>query len=234
MILDGTNEYIAGKEVEATHHGIHVTGLQCCTILIGVFNMLTGLPLAGVVTQPFYNKQADCWFGRCVWGVSHFRVHITGELQHCGYHGYRHSWGKVIQGDSMETSNNVVVISASESTEFVQRLKDGGYDVLQVKGAGYKQLCVIDKKAVAFIRDGCSTYKWDTCGPHAVLRSRGGDMMAFGRARQLQKLSSDVVLRYTSPDNELLTGAQVWRNSTGVLAYLHSNSAEKLLQLLSQ
>ena len=220
--------------MEPTHHGIHVTGLQCCTILIGVFNLLTGLPLAGVVTQPFYDKQDDSWLGRCVWGVSHFRVHITGELQYCGHHGHRHSWGKVIQGESTTTSSNVIVISSSESLEFAQRLRDGGYDVLEVKGAGYKQLCVIDKKAVAFIRDGCSTYKWDTCGPHAVLRSRGGDMLAFGRARELQKLSNEVIVRYTSPDNELLSGAQLWRNSTGVLAYLHGDSALRLLQLLSQ
>lgn len=233
MILDGTNEYIAGKEVPPTHHGIHVTGLQCCTILIGVFNLLTGLPLAGVVAQPFYHKQDNCWFGRCVWGVSHFRVRITGELQDCGHYGYRHSWGKSIQGDGMENENNVIVISSSESSEFIQRLQDGGYDVIQVKGAGYKQLCVIDNKAVAFIRDGCSTYKWDTCGPHAILRSRGGDMLAFGHAMQLQKLSNEVVVKYTTPDNDMLTGGQLWRNSTGVLAYLHSNSARRLLQVLS-
>jgi len=193
--------------------------------------MTSGLPLAGVISQPFYEKQAYGWLGRCVWGVSHFHVHATGEFRHCGYvKPSRHSWGTVLEGESPTgDNNNIIVISGSESNALVTQIQSAGYQVLQVKGAGYKQLCVIDRRAAAFIRDG-STYKWDTCGPHAILRAKGGEMMAFGVVWQSHQLSNESIVKYARPDNETLSGGQVWKNSTGVFAYLHSNTVHRLLQ----
>ena len=236
LSIDGTNQYVTGKELPPTNGGIYTAGLQCCTILIGVFDMTSGLPLAGIVSQPFYEKRANDWLGRCVWGVSHFRVHVTGEFRHCGYvKPLCHSWGTVLEGEppTLDNNNDIIVISGSESNELISQIQSAGYQVLPVKGAGYKQLCVIDRRAVAFIRDG-STYKWDTCAPHAILRARGGEMMAFGVVWQSQKLSNESVVKYARPDNETLSGGQVWKNSTGVFAYLHSSTAQRLLQLTSQ
>ncbi len=61
--IDGTNNYISGKdEVDALKiekNDVVAKGLPVVTVLIGVFNKSTGLPLAGVVNQPFafYNKE---------------------------------------------------------------------------------------------------------------------------------------------------------------------------------
>lgn len=34
-------------------HGVFPRGLPCVTILIGVYDLHTGLPLMGVINQPF-------------------------------------------------------------------------------------------------------------------------------------------------------------------------------------
>ena len=60
---DGTNNYIKGKdEIDAQkliNDEIVSKGLPVVTVLIGVFNKQTGIPLAGVVNQPFatYNSE---------------------------------------------------------------------------------------------------------------------------------------------------------------------------------
>ena len=61
--IDGTNNYIKGKdEIDAQklqNDDIVAKGLPVVTVLIGVFSKQTGIPLAGVVNQPFasYNRE---------------------------------------------------------------------------------------------------------------------------------------------------------------------------------
>lgn len=63
FVSDGTNNYIKGKdEIDAQklqNDDIVSKGLPVVTVLIGVFNKQTGIPLAGVVNQPFatYNSE---------------------------------------------------------------------------------------------------------------------------------------------------------------------------------
>ena len=49
----------------------------------------------------------------------------------------------------------------------------GPSEVVFAAGSGYKLLCVITGKASAYVLSGNSAFKWDTCAPHAILRSKG-------------------------------------------------------------
>lgn len=54
--LDSTADYIKGIESIDEQTGLHLNGLRCVTVLIGVYVQSTGTPVLGVVNQPFYNN----------------------------------------------------------------------------------------------------------------------------------------------------------------------------------
>ena len=54
---DNTADYIHGIESIDEESGLHMTGLYCVTVLIGAYLQSTGLPVIGVVNQPFYEKR---------------------------------------------------------------------------------------------------------------------------------------------------------------------------------
>ena len=52
LFLDSTAEYINGVE-EVDVSGITISGLKCVTVLIGVYDKKSGLPIIGIINQPF-------------------------------------------------------------------------------------------------------------------------------------------------------------------------------------
>ena len=40
----------------ANKQNMYSFGLQCVTVLIGAYNIVTGLPVMGVIYQPFHTK----------------------------------------------------------------------------------------------------------------------------------------------------------------------------------
>ncbi|KAG9462304.1 hypothetical protein GDO78_014412 [Eleutherodactylus coqui] len=54
--IDSTYQYIKGSGDIQPEAGIYPKGLQCVTVLIGVFLMDSGHPIMGVVNQPFAIK----------------------------------------------------------------------------------------------------------------------------------------------------------------------------------
>ena len=67
---DGTNEYVGGVSTEPVN-GIHNRGLQVVVVLIGVHDTLTGVPVMGVVNQPFCSTdERGNWNGHVVWGMT--------------------------------------------------------------------------------------------------------------------------------------------------------------------
>jgi hypothetical protein len=56
---DSTSEYISGEEVKLSVGDIYKSGLRCVTVLIGVFNRVSGQPLLGVVNQPFHTQHGS-------------------------------------------------------------------------------------------------------------------------------------------------------------------------------
>lgn len=59
------------------------------------------------------------------------------------------------------------------------RLIEKGFTPMEAAGAGYKILSVATGQVDAYILTKGSTYRWDTCGPQAILRSLGGGIMDF-------------------------------------------------------
>lgn len=55
-LSDSTHQYIQGSADVEPNDGVFPRGLQCVTILIGAYDLQTGLPLMGVINQPFVSK----------------------------------------------------------------------------------------------------------------------------------------------------------------------------------
>ena len=56
---DSTSEYISGEEVKLSVGDIYHSGLQCVTVLIGVFDRISGQPILGVINQPFHTQHGS-------------------------------------------------------------------------------------------------------------------------------------------------------------------------------
>lgn len=57
--LDSTAEYISGGNTSNYIDGskkIPLNGLNCVTVLVGVFHRSTGIPIIGVINQPFHSQ----------------------------------------------------------------------------------------------------------------------------------------------------------------------------------
>ena len=55
-VLDSTAPYIHGYDSIQAEGGVYKEGLQCVVVLIGAYSMKTGLPVAGVMNQPFASQ----------------------------------------------------------------------------------------------------------------------------------------------------------------------------------
>ncbi len=54
-IPDSTFQYVQGKDSCIHSSGVYKQGLQSVTVLIGAYHRNTGLPVLGVINQPFHN-----------------------------------------------------------------------------------------------------------------------------------------------------------------------------------
>lgn len=57
--IDATQEYIQGGNKESQFQDIPASGLKCVTVLIGVYDVITGVPLMGVINQPFHMRVGE-------------------------------------------------------------------------------------------------------------------------------------------------------------------------------
>ncbi|XP_012283453.1 inositol polyphosphate 1-phosphatase isoform X2 [Orussus abietinus] len=176
--IDSTADYINAIEKVDEETGIHLSGLRCVTVLIGVYLQSTGLPVLGVVNQPFYINKDSQWQGTCYWGYS------NNGTNKCSLGG-------------ATKPGNVILLSQSENPDIKCNLKKGGFSLIEATGAGYKILSVATGQADAYILSKSSTYRWDTCGPQAVLHSLGGGLINFSEFSKHSK-SSDTFLTYST------------------------------------
>ncbi len=58
LLIDGTSQYIEGREEEEPDEGFCPFGLPCALVLIGVYLRSTGQPVMGVINQPFNHKDS--------------------------------------------------------------------------------------------------------------------------------------------------------------------------------
>ncbi|CAF96542.1 unnamed protein product, partial [Tetraodon nigroviridis] len=200
--IDATSQYIEGREEVLEEGHLCPSGLHCALVLIGVYLRSSGEPVMGVINQPFYSKDpaSGSWSGRHFWGVSYGGVNACSE-----------SRPKDVPG-----AGPSAVLSSSEKQVVKEALAAlcGPDKLMYASGAGFKILCVIQGLADVYVLSEGSTFKWDSCAPHALLRALGGGVADL--AQSLQEGQAE--LTYHQPCEER-RGAERWANHGGLLAY---------------
>ncbi|XP_038605340.1 inositol polyphosphate 1-phosphatase [Tachyglossus aculeatus] len=219
--IDSTYQYIQGSvEVEPVA-GVFPRGLQCVTILIGVFDRLSGEPLMGVINQPFAEREPGTgrWSGRCCWGLSYLGTNV---------HSLPPAPGGPEDAPGRPAS---AVVSSSEKEEVRAALgRACGGGVRQAAGAGYKSLCVVRGLADFYVFSEDTTFKWDSCAGHAILRALGGGMADWRESLRPGPARAPPPLRYHEGVRGAV-GVDRWANRGGLVAY---RSVARLQRLLAQ
>ncbi|KAF6206845.1 hypothetical protein GE061_018081 [Apolygus lucorum] len=156
--IDSTSEYIQGRTGEDS--GLVRTGLPCVTVLIGVFDRLTGAPLVGVVNQPFAEKD-DGWTSKYFYGVNLQDLNVTHPPSF------------------LPSNEKLVAVSSSEDADIKEILSDNGYTPVEIAGAGYKLLKIITGEVCAYVLSKPTTFLWDTCACNAILEAQGGGIINY-------------------------------------------------------
>lgn len=230
FLPDSTAQYMSnspGEEVD----GIVVSGLPCVTVLIGVFHRETGLPVAGVINQPFSTLTQDSssnkqWSGRRLWGVAY--------AGHCCYCLGNEQWKSNKAKKYVKTSNFKVAISQSESENMKKSLLSSGAKLFPICGVGHKLLHVIDDNVDFYILSHASSFKWDTCAAHAILCSMGGGVVTYNEAVSLKSVTKELdeasldkcKIKYHKADGDT---EKKWSNVNGLIAF---KSYQRFFELL--
>ncbi|XP_066064482.1 inositol polyphosphate 1-phosphatase [Chamaea fasciata] len=217
--IDSTNEFIGGREDVPTVDGVAPGGLRSALVLVGAFDRRSGVPVMGVINEPFFQRdpQTRRWQGRYHWGVAH------GDTRLCS-----------LSPPSLRPRPRVV-LSRAESPAVRGALGAlGGGPALLAAGAGYKLLCVALGLADAFVLSQATTFAWDSCAPHAILRALGGGVVALeGSLRVLREggEGEPPELRYHRPQ-EGREGPERWANRGGLVAFVHPQNLRAVLEAL--
>ncbi|XP_012524672.1 inositol polyphosphate 1-phosphatase isoform X2 [Monomorium pharaonis] len=158
--VDSTADYISATEAVDEQTGLHLSGLRCVTVLIGAYKKSTGVPVLGVVNQPFSTNVDSQWTGKCYWGFLGGGIAKSSISNAC-------------------SADKIILLSRFEDADVKSKLLNSGFRLVEAAGAGYKILTVAIGQAAAYILSKGSTYKWDTCGPQALLSSVGGNIIEF-------------------------------------------------------
>ncbi|XP_008211543.1 inositol polyphosphate 1-phosphatase [Nasonia vitripennis] len=204
--IDSTADYISGGEVVDEATGLHLSGLRCVTVLIGAYSQSSGLPVIGVVNQPFYTETDSRWKGMCYWGFSNDSVSCCSIR------------------NNEEPTNRIVLTSRFEEPSIKSKLIDAQFRIIEPAGAGYKIISVALGQAAAYVLSKSSTYKWDVCGPHAILRSQGGGLLDFKKYRDNQDCC-DSGMKYSNVDSEAA-------NKGGLIAFREKEILDSLTNIL--
>ncbi|XP_017084580.2 inositol polyphosphate 1-phosphatase [Drosophila eugracilis] len=211
--IDATAEYISGDTMFTDFPGITSTGLDCVTVLIGVYERDTGVPVIGVVAQPFGEKlEENVYSSSMFWGVSL----STLQAHNCDF-------------EARDENRRLGIFSSSEQSDILQRFLDLGYEFAFSAGAGHKALKVITHEVDVYLLSKGSTFKWDTCAPQAILRALGGDVLDYTASVAEQKA---VALKYLIEDNESDTDWK--RNAGGIISVRNVNVVDELLAKLAE
>ncbi|XP_029038584.2 inositol polyphosphate 1-phosphatase [Osmia bicornis bicornis] len=203
--IDSTADYINGGENVDGVTGVHMSGLRCVTVLIGAYLKDTGVPVVGVINQPFYTNLDSQWKGNCYWGF------VENDIRKCSI-------------DQESTDKKIIVLSRVEDANVKSKLLDAGFTLVEAAGAGYKILSVALGHVDAYILSKGSTYKWDTCGPQALLRSLNGGIIEFRNF--IKDPDSDYV------DVKYLSTSFNFSNSNGLIAYRNFEILSTLKSIL--
>ncbi|XP_043267278.1 inositol polyphosphate 1-phosphatase [Venturia canescens] len=204
--IDSTADYITGGELVDPVTGLHLGGLRCVTVLIGAYLKLTGLPVVGVVNQPFFTCENSQWKGHCYWGY----VSEDGTRKH----------SFILPDEPSE----VLLLGRNECPAVKTTLVENGFQTVEIPGAGYKILSVAIGHAKAYVLSKSTTFRWDTCAPQALLRSLGGGIIDYSKFTNSTD-SEDFHLRYSGEDTD-------FANRGGLVAYRDTETLESLRRVL--
>jgi len=163
--IDGTSHYIKGTE-QLDENGYPLKGLQVAKVLIGAYDLKTGQPVAGIVGSPFSNN-LQIMFGGCFNNKSSLlpQSYITNL-------------------NKTKSEKPKVVVGSSESPELLATLQKN-FQVMTAGGAGHKIMMLVEGVADIYINSTPSVYYWDTCGPHAIMKAIGGDILTFTHFKEI-------------------------------------------------
>lgn len=253
---DSTNEYIGGREDVAPLDGITPGGLRSALVLIGAYDRRTGCPVLGVINEPFFCRDPQthryCRHGGVGGMARSSRLPEVARGQGGGVHTQRprphrwqgrYHWGVAYGATRLSSLSPppprptpCVVLSRAEGVAVRGALQPLCGDCLRfAAGAGYKMLCVLLGLADAYVVCEGSTFAWDACAPHAILRALGGGVVALEGALQARRQGD------TGPPPELVynrplegaEGAQRWANRGGLVAYVQAQHLEAVLAALA-
>ncbi|KAH8383091.1 hypothetical protein KR009_006676 [Drosophila setifemur] len=211
--IDATAEYISGDTIFTDFPGITSMGLDCVTVLIGVYERDTGVPVLGVVAQPFGSKLEENTYNSCMfWGVCLPSL----QAHNCEF-------------EARDENRRLGIFSSSEQSEILQRFLDLGYEFAFSAGAGHKALKVITHEVAVYVLSKGSTFMWDTCAPQAILRALGGDILDYKASVEEQKA---VPIKYLSEDSD--SDPEWKRNAGGLIAVRNVNIVEELIAKLGE
>ncbi|XP_055615774.1 inositol polyphosphate 1-phosphatase [Toxorhynchites rutilus septentrionalis] len=200
--IDATAEYIRAQERATKHPNIAASGLKCVTVLIGVYETVSGSPIIGIVNQPFASGgEVDNYESKIFWGIT------IGDLK----------FNNIMP---FENTERIAILSPSEQSKYVEFLKNQlKYDIVYSSGAGHKILKVATGEAELFLLSKGTTYKWDTCAPQAILRSLDGELF------DLQDTLINKALKKIKYDKKST------RNTGGLIAYRNIDKFKDFLKM---
>jgi len=169
------------------------------------------------------------WSGNTTWGV------CVGDVCLSSLSMNNSASSKPVN----KTPDRLVALISSSELSSVQTVLSTEFTLCHVAGAGYKLLGVCEDKAETYVLTKNSNYKWDCCGPHAILRALGGGIVKYQDLYNYTKTgqhdySSLSQITYQEPDNNEVTGALKWSNQGGVVAYRHSGMLSRIGQVVSK
>ena len=89
-------------------------------------------------------------------------------------------------------------------------------------------LCVAKGWAIHYVTQKDSTYKWDTCAGHAILRALGGGCLDLKAASEGRELS------YHEPRPGAARPLDKWNNAGGLLVYRNKEALDGILLFLKK
>ncbi|KER28497.1 hypothetical protein T265_04718 [Opisthorchis viverrini] len=212
--IDGTAEYVKGNACDVSSEETRAPSLDIIsphvfryrisgtlgnvTVLIGLFNRTSRLPVFGVINQPFFprvaanlgNSQPS---GRLFWGSTLGGSYLSSNCLPSSAPSITKcfpDWSFQELFSLSDPMNNVgrlrVACSSSDLDSLERILKDytpvdddlpPELVFVSCAGAGFKLLCLILCQLDIYLLLKPNTYFWDTCAPHAILHARGGGLV---------------------------------------------------------
>uniref|UniRef100_A0A8C5QHY3 Inositol polyphosphate 1-phosphatase n=1 Tax=Leptobrachium leishanense TaxID=445787 RepID=A0A8C5QHY3_9ANUR len=237
--IDSTYQYIKGSSDIKPNNGIYTKGLQCVTILIGVYLIDTGLPVMGVINQPFATRDPKTlrWKGQHYWGLSYMDSNVCSLQSSTNGEGLDKHSSSPRHGEHRQNAYSAVTSSAEAKNILGSLTTICRENLYFAAGAGYKCLCVVQDLVDFYVFSDDTTFKWDSCAPHAILRSLGGGILDLSeclkKIRHKNILSDQPHLLYNK-EVEGAVGADRFCNKGGLIAYRSEIHLESFMDLFSK